>query len=119
MEEKKLRVYIAGRITGLTPYDCHRNFGRADARLRAAGYITINPAGLDKVLDPRCRHEEFMRVCYKLIDLSDAVYMLSNWPESKGARLEHQYALDHGKKVMYEGVNGNEIEALKSNGYTG
>ena len=119
MEEKKIRVYIAGRITGLTPYDCHRNFGRAGARLRAAGYIVISPDGLDNVLDPRCRHEEFMRVCYKLIDLSDMVYMLDNWSESKGARMEHQYALDHGKRVMYEGVNGNEIKALKSNGHTG
>lgn len=115
---KKLKAYIAGKVTGLTPYDCYRNFGRAEARLRAAGYMVINPAGLDKVLDPRMKHEEFMNICLKLVDLADVVYMLSNWPDSKGAMIEHEYALKQGKKVIYEGVTGNEVEALKSYRHT-
>lgn len=34
-----------------------------------------------------------MRVCFAAIDICDAIYMLSNWADSKGAAAERAYAL--------------------------
>jgi hypothetical protein len=45
-----------------------------------------------------------------MIDICDAVYMLSDWQKSKGARMELQYAEDWGKAILYEDESTREGE---------
>ena len=47
-------------------------------------------------------HEDYMHICYAMIDVCDAVYMQKDWQQSKGARMELQYAKDWKKQIIYE-----------------
>jgi hypothetical protein len=55
----------------------------------------MNPA----ILPEGFPWESYMPICYAMIDACDAVYMLDNWRESVGARLEYDYAIDKGKLI--------------------
>ena len=49
-----------------------------------------------------------MHICYAMIDVCDAVYMQKDWQQSKGARMELQYAKDWKKQIIYEDENTHE-----------
>ena len=91
-----MKVYIAGKITGNPEYK--QQFAEAEKKLRAQGHTTMNPA----VLPDGFEHQEYMRVCFSMIDVCDAVYFLSNWEDSKGARMEYNYAFGTNKDLMFE-----------------
>lgn len=91
-----MKVYIAGKITGNPDYK--QQFAEAEKKLRAQGHTTMNPA----VLPYGFEHHEYMQICFSMIDVCDAVFFLSNWKESTGARMESRYALAAGKGVIFE-----------------
>ena len=112
-----MKIYIAGKITGLKPIEYGHRFGYIASKLRLEGNRVINPAAMLSELNSEgFEHSDLMHICYAAIDVCDAVYMLSNWYESKGAKMEHQYALDKGKKVIYQGVT-NENKKIQSYRY--
>ena len=94
--EEQVKVYIAGKITGNPSYK--QQFAEAEKKLREKGFTTMNPA----VLPDGFEHQEYMRVCFSMIDVCDAVYFLSNWEDSKGARMEYNYAFGTNKDLMFE-----------------
>jgi len=44
----------------------------------------------------------YMPICYRMIDACDCIYMLKNWEDSRGAKLELEYAKDNNKQIIYE-----------------
>lgn len=92
-----MKVYIAGKITGDPDY--WDKFQRAAVKIRAEGHKVISPTCLPDGLD----WDDYMHVCYALIDVADCVYFLADWAESRGATEEHRYAHHVGKIVRYEG----------------
>jgi hypothetical protein len=88
-------VYIAGKITGLPDY--RQVFALAEARLNLEGHLCMNPSTLPEGFP----WEAYMPICYAMIDACEAIYMLPNWNDSRGARLEHDYAVSKGKEVIY------------------
>lgn len=92
-----MKVYIAGKITGNPNYKSQ--FAKVEHELKAQGHITMNPA----VLPDGFEHHEYMRICFRMIDVCDAVYFLNNWPDSPGAKMEHEYANAKGKILMFQG----------------
>ena len=94
---RKETVYVSGAITGV-PY--FKNiFGKAVQRLRNEGF--------DKILTPtilpdNLEYEQYMTICFSMIDASDVVYMLPNWEESHGATREYYYALSKHKQFIME-----------------
>lgn len=95
-----LKIYIAGKITGSTNY--RETFDKKQKELEEKGYIVINPSKLDNVLGDDFIHNDYMHVCYSLIDLCDCIYLMSNWRDSKGAMLEHAYAVSKEKDIWRE-----------------
>ena len=89
------KVYIAGKITGKRFYKLI--FLYHEIRLRLQGYSIMNPATMRKGFT----HEEYMRVCYAMIDVCDTVCFMKNWAESKGAKMELNYAIAKNKKVKW------------------
>lgn len=87
-------VYIAGPITGIPDYKAR--FQAAADKLRAAGYIPINPTCLPDDLP----YSEYFPICLAMIDASRTVYMLSGWQNSRGAQLEFDYAHARGKEIV-------------------
>jgi len=90
-----VKIYIAGKITDNPDYKTH--FARAEKRL-AENHTVMNPAVLPLGFD----YEDYMRICFAMIDVCDAVYMLDNWRDSPGAIREYEYA--KGKEIIFEGV---------------
>jgi len=91
-----MKVYIAGKITGYDNY--RRRFAKTAEQLREAGHTVMNPA----VLPDGFENHEYMRICYSMIDVCDAVYFMDNWTDSPGAIREHDYATLHNKQMIYE-----------------
>ena len=89
------KVYIAGKITGLKDYQ--NKFWVAKMILERQGHLVMNPAVLHAGFD----YEDYMRICFAMIEACDAVYMLDNWQDSPGAMREHAYAGATGKGIIY------------------
>ena len=94
MEEKKV-AYIAGPITGVDKY--WETFEAADDELRAAGYITLNPAQLPPALDPDAR----LRIEIAMIDSADAVCVLPGSHTDEITRMEVNYSRLRGKDTIF------------------
>lgn len=100
MNKSSKIVYLSGKITGKDNYK--KDFSVAEEYLKQKGYIVINPAQLDGICEEELTHEQYMKICYGLIDISEIIFMISGWTDSKGANAELSYAKSLGKKVMYQ-----------------
>lgn len=95
-----MKIYIAGKISGLERKAVEEKFENAKKTLSLKGYQVFIPTILpfyDEV-----SHEDYLHICYSIIDVCDAVFMLKDWQESEGAKKELQYAYNHNKKILYE-----------------
>lgn len=105
MEEgEKMKIYISGKITGEENY--MEKFQEVEERLIAEGYKVFNPASINSMMPDGTTYEEYMKVSFCLIDIADAVYMMSGWELSKGAIRELHYANAMGKKAYFEDAGG-------------
>jgi hypothetical protein len=91
-----MKIYLSGKITGKENYE--HDFNVAEKRLKAEGHIVLNPC----VHTEGLTYDEYMHIDFAMIDVSDAVYMLKDWRGSKGANLEHNYAIRCCKEIIYE-----------------
>lgn len=89
----KLKIYIAGKITG--DQDYAKKFNTAAREYENSGYIVLNPAMLPEGMRPA----DYMRICFAMIDTADVVAFLPGYETSQGAQLELQYCLYTDKSV--------------------
>ena len=82
------RVYISGKITGLSEKEWTENFEAAEKALTDAGYRVINPAKVKVDLD----YQEYLTIDIILLGRCDAIYLLDNWQDSNGAKVERATA---------------------------
>ena len=80
-----MKVYIAGKITGDPGY--RDKFAAAEIQLGWQGHTVLNPAELPSGMS----REDYMRICFAMIDVADAVVFLPDAADSEGARLERAY----------------------------
>lgn len=95
-----MKVYIAGKVSGLSDREVFDKFYRAGERLKKDGHTVMSPAVL--LLNRGFEHPEYMHVCFAMIDVCDAVYMQKGWQDSKGAKMELEYAMKNRKVVLHE-----------------
>lgn len=99
-EMKTKRIYISGKMTGLEAHEIAQNFKDAKKQLCRPDVIPISPTGID--YGDKLAWAEYMRLDEVLIQICDAIYMLSNWQDSPGACHELEYARSLGKPVIYQ-----------------
>ena len=92
-------VYLSGKITNNENYK--KEFASAELFLKQMGYIVINPAELEEVAEG-LTYEQYLHICYRLVDIADIIFMVSGWQKSKGANAELSYAKSLGKEVKYQ-----------------
>lgn len=92
-----MKVYISGKITGDADYK--KKFQNAENFLEAVGFEVFNPA---KVPDEGKPWAWYMKRDIKELMDCDAILLLKDWKESKGARLEYYIAQQLGMKIFRE-----------------
>lgn len=95
-----MKIYIAGKI-GYLPVEVYTTlFKNAQIAHENLGYTVVNPVDLPH------KHERtwkvYMREDLKEVKTCDAIYMLNNWIDSRGARIEHWFAKRYNLKVIYQ-----------------
>ncbi len=116
-----MKVYISGKIgEDAISTTTLRKFEDAKQLLEASGHDVFNPAcsAWQEHLKERYDRDKYIFQPYTdgtfpsfygycllrdlmALALKDAIYMLPDWMESHGARVEHDFALALGKKVIY------------------
>jgi hypothetical protein len=96
--DSKMKVYISGKITGLPIEEVEGNFYNAQNRLEEAGFKVVNP--LNNGLSINDKWEHHMKADIKLLMECNTIYLLSNWKDSRGARIERDIAVALGYDVI-------------------
>jgi len=84
------KIYIAGKITGLSIHDYTEKFKAASILVKDSGLIPINPVKL--VTDPSVKWNEAMKICIAELVKCDAVLLLPCTKNSPGAMIEKELA---------------------------
>jgi hypothetical protein len=93
---KKPIIYIAGKVTGTPIHATTTKFGEAQKKLEAKGFEVINPLVIvsEKGNGWHTDWQTAMRLCLIEMMKADAVYLLPDWKDSRGAKIEKQLADD-------------------------
>jgi nucleoside 2-deoxyribosyltransferase len=107
-ENKTPLIYVSGKYTnGIIS----KNIDDAEAvavQLMRNGFDVIcphkNTAFYEKYED--IPYEKYIEMDLNILERCDVIYMMDNWKESNGAKIEMQYAMDKGMPVIF-GENHN------------
>ena len=105
------KIYISGRITGLNIETAKRSFQNAifELNLSKSYHINdiVNPFEIRPFLGIK---NWWCHMISDLIELSkcDAIYMINGWHKSRGACVEHLYAIWNKKTIIYQNHSLNK-----------
>lgn len=93
-----MKVFISGPMSGYEDFN-RPAFMAAEKLLKEAGFDVFNPAWMDVGLGEQnvdfysyWEKKELLAMDIHALSCCDAIYHLSNWHKSDGARLEHAFA---------------------------
>jgi len=93
------KIYLSGKITGIEN-KAYNLFHKAEEELSSKGYTVVNPMRINHDHDKTW--ESYMKACIKSLCDCSHIYMLSNWQESKGAKIEYELAFSLGIVAIFE-----------------
>lgn len=91
-----MKVYLSGKITGDSNY--RQKFNTMTEELLSYGYVVFNPA----VLPDGFEYSDYMALDLLILSRCDAIFLLRDWKNSPGARLEYEEAKRLGLQVLTE-----------------
>lgn len=110
----RLKAYISGAISGHPIEEVRAKFREAEDVLSARGDIrfifnpcedrrTYNLVRLHELgrIDGETLWVECMKVCVKELVTCDAIFMLPDWKFSRGAKIEHDLAVNLKLEINY------------------
>ena len=109
------KVYISGQISGLSQEEYHTNFGLAEAYLESIDHKPVNPLKIMACETEECAPSDSKKEdgsylhdygCYMKFDIlalldCDAIMMLPNWENSRGAQVELAVAEACGLEIFW------------------
>lgn len=105
----KVALFISGKITGDPNY--REKFAAAEANLSTA-FDVVNPAILPTISS--WNWDAYMHISTTMLQHCAVVYMLSDWQESDGAKMEHAMATALNLIIVYE--SETKIKDRRDNG---
>lgn len=109
-----MKIYIAGKITGLSYSDAFAKFANAAETLKLLGHEPVNPMEVNGLDGDGNQYSwaEYMKRDIPVLLGCEAIYLLPDWLDSKGARLEKFIADELGMLVIYESLPVDAVVAL-------
>lgn len=98
---KKTKIYISGKMSGLSRKRYTMLFSLAQQSLEQRGYEVINPAAHQQA-SANVAYKDALATDMALLASCDAIYMLCNWQDSPGAKAEYAFATACGMPVLYQ-----------------
>jgi hypothetical protein len=95
-----MKIYISGKISRLPFEEVKVKFSLADDYLTKLDYETVNP--LDSGIPPSESWQVHMLANIALLFKCDAIFLLSDWLDSKGAMIEKHIAEVIGLRILYQ-----------------
>jgi len=92
-----MKVYLAGKVTGLRIQDVFVKFGVAEYQLKRRGHTVVNPL---RLVSQRWDWKKCMEVCITELVKCNAIYLLPDWYDSRGAKLEYHIAQELNLKLL-------------------
>ena len=105
-DKANMVVYVSGPMTGYAESN-YPAFREVTNRLRMAGFTVVCPT--EVLIDGGVSYEEYLRADIKALCDCNAIYLLPNWFNSKGAKLEYKIASALGFYEFYHDSNGAKI----------
>lgn len=97
-------IYLSGRISGLTPQQAEANFRLAERQLTLAPPYyknVVNPLDIRPLFGIKNWYTYMAADIWQLIWCDD-IFMLYNWSESRGAKIEHKISKFLGLNIYYQ-----------------
>ena len=83
---RRKKIYLSGPMTGVKDLNVPA-FNKAAKKLRAKGYLVVNPPELDRK-ERKDTWEDCLKRDLRYVVECDAIATLPNWQKSRGANLE-------------------------------
>ena len=109
MTKREIVVYISGKYSG----DIEQNIQvarRKAIELWELGYTCLTPHlnTMNFDGDCTCTYEDYIEGDLALLGKCDVIYMLEDWEQSGGARIEKDYARKEGIHIVFNNTELNE-----------
>lgn len=96
-----MKIMISQPMKGKTNEQIRKEREELVKRLEEEGHEVV-----DTVLENAPADEDVAIYCLsqsiRYISQVDALYFMKNWEKARGCKIEHQVAIEYGKKVFYE-----------------
>jgi hypothetical protein len=102
----KCKIYISGKISDIPEEEYKKKFKQAELEIKEMHdeydlpYECVNPCNLPH--KPESTWEECMLLDIQHLFTCDSIYMLTDWKDSRGARIEHAIAIEKRMVILYQ-----------------
>ena len=96
----KLKIYIAGKISGLPISEYTAKFEKVEILLSESGFEPVNPCNFG--IPENTPTTEALPKCIEEMLKCNAIFMLNGWRDSLGGIIEHNIASHHKLPVYYQ-----------------
>lgn len=101
-------------MRGLDPEKFAPIFEKARRFLESKGYEVVNPVDFEEEKMKTCEcWADFIIFDLPILKTCNAIYMLQNWQDSWGAKVEFDFANGHGLEILYQEKPFPRIDEIK------
>lgn len=99
-----VRVYLSGKMSGLSEAEYTAVFSRAESYYKSCGFEVVNPCLITEIVqtqNPNAEYEDYMKADLAALAECTHIALLENWEDSSGAKREKAEAERLGIEVMF------------------